>query len=100
MKLAIMNALYNLPMILFVENTGTDAVSKITSLIDTLYGYIKMVATPLGAVAIAFLAVKLYLSNDDQSARQTKHQLVVLVCGICLLYLAPSIISTIEGLFG
>lgn len=99
MKFAIMNAIYNLPIILS-EASGADAVSKITSLIDTLYGYIKLVATPLGAVAIGFLAIKLYLSNDDQSARQTKHQLIVLVCAICLLYLAPSIITTVEGLFG
>lgn len=75
------------------------AVTAVTGLFEQLYSWLKIVATPLAILMIGVLAVRLYLSSDEQSARKIKGALVVVIVGILLLYLAPTIVSTVEELF-
>lgn len=90
----------NLLKIYFDEGDGVgSAVDKASSLLNTAYGHLKTLATPVAILMIGFCAFKLLTASDPQSVKQSKSWLMTIIVALALLYLAGPIVNMVIGSF-
>lgn len=78
---------------------ASDAISQgINSGAEQLWNIAVAIVAPLGAVALAFCAVKI-IWGGARAAEEAKNTAVKIIIGIAIVLLAPSLIGTIRGWF-
>lgn len=76
-------------------------IENAKSLLNAVYSYLKILATPLAVVMIGVNAYQLFIApNDQQSKRQAKNGLITIVIAMAILLWAEEIVAMISGSLG
>ena len=74
--------------------------TQVNDLLFKMWGELKSVATPIAIIAIVFLGIKLLLSSDAQTVKQTKTSIIVIVVALAIIYFAPTLVNLILSAVG
>lgn len=78
---------------------GVDSISSaISSGMGQLYSVIKIIAIPVGAVALGFSAFQIF-TGGEKGMEKAKKTILYTAIGIGIALLAPLLISTVSGWF-
>lgn len=72
-----------------------NVVNAVNGLIYDIIGKVKIIVTPVASLCAIICGVKLLMASDPQSVRSAKTWLITIIVALAVVYLAPTLITTI-----